>query len=250
MGKAIVFIILLTWMIFWNILVGLILLCGILIVCALCRLIFSRRQYIQKYINPAELRKGDLILIGSNCIWDSWYIKLSNILTNGIDSKYWTHVALYCGDGELVEALPEGIRLYKFKDYLDANALVLVLRHKYVQYNETLEKVVQFGLDVEKEDYSYGWVGILFYVLASFIPVSCNFIFRNTLIDQWCNLDYAYFCSELISDAYKEGGYTITPYDSWRIKPSDLLYNPFFQEVECTPPEVDKKNNAPATSGE
>jgi len=203
----------------------------LLAVGAFLRLMVSRRKYEQKEIDTGRLRKGDVILTGSNKNISSFQIKISNILTNGIDSKYWTHAALHIGGGKLIEAEPKGIVYNSVGKYLKKGEVVKVYRNRYIGDEGIFDKVIDFCEEAKKEDYKYGWIGLIFYVLATFLPVSANFIFDNKLIDKWCNLDEAYFCSELIADAYKEAGHKITPFDSWRIKPSDFIKSPFFEEI-------------------
>ena len=64
------------------------------------------------------------------------------------------------------------------------------------------------------------------------MPISFNFLFTNSLIDKICHMDRAYFCSELIVDAFDEIGYPISPYDGWRVKPTDFISNPFLEPVK------------------
>lgn len=202
-----------------------------LIVFSLFRLFYSKNQYEQKTIDISKLKKGDIVLIGSNINQASVYIKISNILTNGINNKFWSHVAIHIGDGKLIEAQQTGIVYNTIHNYLEKNELVKVYRHKYINSDDILNKVVCFCEQQKQECAAYGWAGLGFYVLSTFIPVSCNWLFRNKHVDQWCNVDNAYFCSELVAEAYKEAGHPITPYDSWRIKPGDFEKNPFFKEV-------------------
>ena len=203
----------------------------LLVIGAFVRLMVSRGKYEQGEIDRDKLRKGDVILTGTNKNLDSFHIKISNILTNGIKNKYWVHAALHTGDGKLIEACPEGIVANSIDDYLEKGQLVKVYRNRYAHDGETLDRIIDFCEKAKEDDYSYGWVGLFFYVVASFLPVSANFIFDNKFVDKLCNLDKAYFCSELIADAYKETGHKITPFDSWRVKPSDFAKNPFFEEI-------------------
>lgn len=204
----------------------------LLVVCAFIRLFFSRNKYVQKEIDVNKLRKGDIILTGTNNNLSSFYIKISNILTNGIQDKFWTHAALHIEKGKLIEAQPEGIVYNSIQDYLSKKTLVKVYRNKYIDdSNVALNKMIDFCENAKKEGCKYGTVGLIFYVFSIALPVTMNFIFNNKTIDKLCNLDKAYFCSELVADAYGNPGYRISPYDGWRIKPSDFIKNPFFEEI-------------------
>ena len=55
------------------------------------------------------LKKGDIILTGRKGPGYLWCIQLSNVLTRKLKHRFWTHAAIYRGDGMLWEAQPEGI---------------------------------------------------------------------------------------------------------------------------------------------
>ena len=199
---------------------------------AFVRLMVSKNKYEQDELDLSRLQKGDVILTGTNKNISSFQIKISNILTNGMDSKFWTHAALHVGEGKIIEARPGGIRYYSVQEYLQKGVLIKAYRNKYIDNSlGEFAKLVEFCEKQKEKDSSYGKVGLLFYTLASFLPVSMNFIFNSDFVDKCCNLDNAYFCSELVADAYKETGHRISEHDSWRIKPSDFIRNPFFEEV-------------------
>ena len=189
-------------------------------------------KYEQKKIDVSLLRKGDVILTGTNKNLSSFYIKISNLLTIGMDSKFWTHAALHMGDGKLIEAQPKGICFNSIDAYLKNGALVKVYRHKYISDDRALDRLIDFCLEQKKKDCKYGVGGLLFYVLASFLPLNMAFIFDNDKVDKFCNLDNAYFCSELVAEAYEKAGHKIDSYDAWRIKPSYFMENPFFVEIK------------------
>ena len=76
----------------WNILkfllviaLNLTYLTSILFIGSFCYLLFSKNKYEQKKIDVTLLKKGDVILTGTNKNISSFYIKISNLLTNGMD---------------------------------------------------------------------------------------------------------------------------------------------------------------------
>lgn len=189
----------------------------------------SWKQYENSIKDISVLKKGDIILTGKQTILDSWYIQLSNVLTRKLKHRFWTHAAIYQGNGKVWEAQPEGIIEKDMKVYIDGGYLIRAFRHKNIQENEIFDRVIQFC--AEKKGYHYGIVGLIFYVFSTLIPVSFNWIFDNRYVDRLCNLDNAYFCSELIVDAYCSVGQPISPYDGWRVKPSDFISNPVLEAV-------------------
>lgn len=176
------------------------------------------------------LKKGDIILTGKLSLKDSWHIQLSNVLTRKLKHRFWAHAAIYRGNGLLWEAQPEGIIEKDIREYLKNGYMTRAFRHKYIRDELAIERILKFCEG--QKGYKYGWVGLGFYVFSSFMPVSFNFIFDNAFFDKWCHLDKAYFCSELIVDAFGEAGYPISPYDGWRVKPTDFIGNPLLESVK------------------
>ncbi len=176
------------------------------------------------------LKKGDIILTGKMNLADSWYIQLSNVLTRKLKHRFWTHAAIYRGNGMLWEAQPEGIIEKDINEYLKNGFMIRAFRHKYIQDDRIIDQLLKFC--EEQKGYKYGWFGLVFYAISTIMPISFNFIFDNSTIDKWCHLDKAYFCSELIVDAFDSVQQPISPYDGWRVKPSDFISNPLLEVVK------------------
>jgi len=188
------------------------------------------KRYEKPITDISVLKKGDIILTGKQNVTYSIPIQLSNVLTRKVKHRFWTHAAIYRGDGMLWEAQPKGIIERNIKDYLDGGFIVRAFRHKYIRDEEIINKVLDFCS--KQEGRPYGFFGLGFFVLSSFMPISFNFLFNNWIVDKLCHMDNAYFCSELIVDAFKDTGYPISPYDGWRVKPSDFISNPLLEEVK------------------
>ncbi len=190
-----------------------------------------KKHYKQPITNISVLKKGDIILTGKQSVSYSFPIQISNVLTRKIKHRFWTHAAIYRGEGKLWEAQMEGIIERDINDYIKARFLIRAFRHKYITDEYTLDKVVQFCAD--QKGCKYGKLGLFIYIFSTFIPFSFNFLFDNWVVNKLCHLDNAYFCSELIVDAFKEANYPISPYDGWRVKPTDFISNPFLQPVKA-----------------
>lgn len=204
----------------------------LLIVIGLIRLFgFGWRAKPEGVISDISiLKKGDIILTGKTSLADSWYIQLSNALTRKLKHRFWTHAAIYRGNGLLWEAQPEGIIEKDVNEYMKNGYIIRAFRHKYIQNSPVIDQVLKFCED--QKGYKYGWFGLIFYVISTFMPISFNFVFDNIFFDKVCHLDKAYFCSELIVDAFGEMGHPISPYDGWRVKPSDFISNPLLEVVK------------------
>ena len=191
----------------------------------------SRKKYNQSITAISSLKKGDIILTGKQSVLYSFPIQISNVLTRKIKHRFWTHAAIYQGEGKLWEAqLNKGVVEGDINSYIEKGFLVRAFRHKYITDENMLDKVVRFCAD--RKECKYGKVGLGFYILSTFTPISFNYALDNSLVNKLCHLDNAYFCSELIVDAFDDIGYPISPYDGWRVKPTDFISNPFLESVK------------------
>ena len=207
------------WILFLSVIVGLIRLFVV--------------GYKERYPNPltdiSVLKNGDIILTGKQSVTYSWYIQLSNVMTRKIKHRFWTHAAMYRGNGLLWEAQPQGIIERPIQDYMKDGYIVRAFRHKYLIDEKVIDNAVQFCAD--QKGCKYGTRALIFYVFSTFTPSSFNYLFENPFINKICNLDKAYFCSELVADAFETAGYPVSPYDGWRVKPSDFISNPLLEPV-------------------
>lgn len=197
----------------------------------ICLFIYGKKVSCEYSLSgDSLLKKGDVVLIGKQNIYHSWQIQMSNVLTGPLEERFWTHAAVYAGSGKIWEARPEGVYERELQDYFEGGYCVCALRHRYLKDEASFDRLIAFFKD--NENARYGWAGTLFYSLSTFIPVGMDFIFKNKKIDEFCHLDRAYFCSEIIVDAFQSINAEISPYDGWRVKPADFLRNPFFKQVK------------------
>ncbi len=182
--------------------------------------------------DPSILKKGDIVLVGHQNVCDAWYIQISNVLTRRMHHRFWTHAALYRGGNLLWEAQPEGIIEKNINVYIQDGSLVRAFRHKHVPDEKIFDQAIEFCKQAHDKGYKYGIRGLIFFALSTISPIGFNFIFDSKRIDKLCNLENAYFCSELVVDAFNEAGYPVTPFDGWRVKPSDFISNPILEPVE------------------
>ena len=188
------------------------------------------QSYPAPITDVSVLKKGDILLTGKPSVKEAWYIQLSNVLTRKLKHRFWTHAALYQGNGKVWEAQREGVIEKELGEYLKNGFLVRAFRHKYIEDEKVLDRVIAFCAD--KKGCGYGMKGLIFYVFSTLVPGSFNWIFDSSLIDRWLGLDDAYFCSELVVDAFADAGFPVSPYDGWRVKPTDFISNPLLACVE------------------
>lgn len=192
--------------------------------------IAPRQTYPETLRDASLLKKGDILLTGKQDIGYSWYIQISNLLTRKPKHRFWTHAAIYQGNGKVWEAQPAGVIERELSDYFRGGFLIRAFRHKYISDEKVFDQILQFC--AEKKGYSYGMKAVVFYTFSTFMPISFNWLFDNPALDAWLKLDKAYFCSELVVDAFCASQYPVSPYDGWRVKPTDFISNPLLAPVE------------------
>ncbi len=173
------------------------------------------------------LRKGDVVLVGKPSIWHDWYIQMPNVLTRRSKHRFWVHAAIYDGEGRVWEATREGVAPRPIEEYRDH--LMRVFRHRYLRDPAAFDELIRFC--EQQRDFGYGFDALVFFAISVVVPVSFNWLFDNPWIDRRLRLDRAYFCSELVVDAYASIGHPLSPYDGWRVKPSDFVGNPVLEPV-------------------
>ena len=214
----------------WLILQSLLTLVLLLFLLGLVRLLLGLQvNYPSPIQDPAVLRRGDILLTGKQSVFNSWYIQFANVLTRKVQHRFWTHAAIYTGEGKVWEAQPAGIAYRDLSDYIKAGYYVRAFRHRYISDGEAFNKVIQFC--ASKKGVGYDLKGAIFYGASILIPVGFNFIFDNPAIDKLFHVENTYFCSELVVDAFLDAGYPISPFDGWRVKPTDFISNPVLSEV-------------------
>jgi uncharacterized protein YycO len=174
--------------------------------------------------DTSELKKGDILLVGKDRLFHSWYIQLANVLTKRLRYRFWTHAGLYAGEGKMWEATPQHIAEKVVQEYLDSGHVVLALRHKYVTDEATMDQVIAFFKAQQHQTYDFR--GTIFYALSLFLPMGLSFLLSSSLSDKLFHVEDAYFCSEIIHDAFKDAGRPLTTLDAWRTKPADFATNP------------------------
>ncbi|MHA1329936.1 MAG: YiiX/YebB-like N1pC/P60 family cysteine hydrolase [Candidatus Hodarchaeales archaeon] len=144
------------------------------------------------------LRKGDLICVEGNT--------LISKLIRFFDRAKYTHVAIYIGDGLVIESDWGGVQtnplLEKYQK-LSWDAFRPKCLYK------TKDKAIDFALEQEGKGYDYhGLIGALL-----------KGLFLTNMLDH----KNRFWCSELVADAYIEAGYPLTKdLNSWDVSPQDL----------------------------
>lgn len=186
-------------------------------------------------IDLESLQIGDVILTGKESWSNSIPIQTSNLLSNGEKYRYWTHAAIYAGNGKVIEAQSDGrgvtetdLTEYFFK----GGYKLMVLRHQFLFPHE-LEEVVRYCQEKQELKCAYDMWGVSFYALASLIPPMLSGWLEGDFAEKFFNVHDSYFCSELVAEAFLAQGWDLFHRKSWRVKPLDFVFNPMFKEVDC-----------------
>ena len=129
----------------------------------------------------AALLPGDVVLTSHN-VFDrnALCIKLANFFNRGLSFKDWTHAALYIGNGQVVEACPDGVKITDLqKTYINNDYELIVLRHKNASAAQ-LKVAVDF-CKLETGD-KYDWLGLTYFLLYNFIPLQFHFLLEDDFI--------------------------------------------------------------------
>ena len=191
----------------------------------------EKRPVFESSLDLDKLQIGDVILTGK----DSWAysvpIQTTNLLSNGESHRYWTHAAIYSGDGKVIEAQADGRGVTEtvLADFFFKKAYKLMaIRPKYLSTVER-DKVVEYCRDKQTSDCAYDTWGAGFYAIASLVPPMLSGWLESEFAEKFFNVGNAYFCSELIAEAFQENGHDIFNRKPWRVKPLDFAFNPMFQ---------------------
>lgn len=182
-----------------------------------------------------KLRIGDVILTGKESWAHSIPIQASNLLSNGEKYRYWSHAAIYAGEGKVIEAQSDGrgvtetvLAEYFFRQ----GHQLMVLRHQFLLPHE-LEAVVEYCRDKQEAKCTYDHWGVSFYALASLIPPMLSGWLEQDFAEKFFNVKDSYFCSELVAEAFLVNGHDLFHRKAWRVKPLDFAFNPMFRQVDC-----------------
>jgi len=122
-------------------------------------------------------------------------------------------------------------QLFYEKSYFEEGYFLMVLRHKQITDPKKLQEVVEFCR--KKSGLGYDTWGVSFYSLCALVPPMLSGWLEDTMAEKIFNVGDAYFCSELVADAFMSVGEKSFDRSPWRVKPLDFRTNPLFREVDC-----------------
>jgi len=140
-----------------------------------------------------NIQIGDILLSRSQGL-------LGELLALIGSNDFWTHTAIYVGDGKIVEAIGTGVKLTSITDWDYPNKTCVEVRRVKEVDTTKISKVIGFISSQIGKPYSY------YYLDKSYSP--------NTI---------SWYCSELVWAAYMQVGINIeyTP-DEWVVSPQEI----------------------------
>lgn len=151
-----------------------------------------------------NLKVGDLIFEKERSILGS-LIRLA--------TKSWAnHVALYIGDGQVIEANPGGTKIKSVNKYL----YPILRKVRFFRINVSDDKILNM-VEIAKtmNGYKYDYIQI----------ISLFFLLKTGLKEELNGLEFKNFtiCSELIDLSAKKAGIVLTSISSANVTPDDIM---------------------------
>ncbi|MCW7541939.1 distant relative of cell wall-associated hydrolase [Aquabacterium sp. A7-Y] len=192
------------------------------------RIVFENRSLSPdnggRRIDASALQAGDILLTAKGGL-TSVGIRLATLAPV-------SHAALYLGEGRVVEAVGEGVRMRELQGFLDEEATAVAFRHPGTTA-QTVAGLREFAQ--LKAGSRYGYVGVLLHAPFSIERRVCELPLVPGLVRDFCmrgvafvqlgsGSDDRFFCSQLVIEAYRHAGLPLTSANSRWISPADLLH--------------------------
>lgn len=175
-------------------------------------------------IDARALAPGDILLSAANGV-TSVGIRL---LTLSVVS----HASLYVGEGQVAEAVGDGIRRRRVPELLEEEATVVAFRHPGVR-GEHVGHMQAFVAETVGQKYNY--VGVLLHAPFSIERRLCELPLTPSVVRDFClqgvgaiqlglGRSDRFFCSQFVLEAYRRAGLPLTTADPRLLSPADLLH--------------------------
>lgn len=178
----------------------------------------------EAFIAPGELQPGD-ILLTSMPGFRSVAIRLMTFAPV-------SHVAVYIGEGQVVEAVGSGVRVRGIEELLQEESVVLALRYPDLSAQQA-RGIKAYAL--EQSGAGFNFLGVTLHVPLTIgrrlcelplVPASLRdaCIRSMGLINQMATSEGRLFCSQLVLQAYRHAEVPMTDADPRLISPADILH--------------------------
>lgn len=176
------------------------------------------------FVTPEALQPGDILLTSMSSL-RSAAIRLMTFAPV-------SHVAVYIGERQVVEAVGSGVRIRGIDELLEEEEVVLALRYPDLSA-EQVRRIKDYAL--RKSGTGFSYLGVMLHVPVSIIRRLCELpliplaprdacIRSMGVINQVAASESRLFCSQLVLQAYRHAGVRMTDADPRLISPADILH--------------------------
>jgi uncharacterized protein (DUF433 family) len=176
------------------------------------------------FVAPEALQPGDILLTS-----------MSNLRSAAIRLMTFapvSHVAVYIGDGQVVEAVGSGVRVRGIDELLEEETVVLVLRYPDLSA-EQARNIKDYAL--KKSGTGFSYLGVTLHVPLSISRRLCELPLVPSAVRDACirsmgvishvaASESRLFCSQLVLQAYRHAEVPMTYADPRLISPADILH--------------------------
>ncbi|MFI8417518.1 YaeF family permuted papain-like enzyme [Serratia sp. NPDC078593] len=177
-------------------------------------------------IDPSALQAGDLLFSST--------IGLSSLGIRLFSASSVSHVAIYVGQGQVAEAVGNGVQIVSLEHALAHSDKLFALRMPGLT-REQAAQIVAFAKQKTGSRYNYrGIIQMMPFMmtkqLCSLNPFSQDFRqqcvqgLATSQLSTPTGGESSYFCSQFVLAAYQQVGYPLTQAESGWISPGDLLH--------------------------
>jgi len=186
---------------------------------------YARPAGEQAFIGPEALEPGDIVLTSMPGLAGAG-IELLTIAPV-------SHVAIYVGEGRVVEAVRSGVGERSIAQVLDEESVALVLRYPGLAPAQA-RRIAQYAR--AKQGAGFSFVGVTLQIPYSvgrklvcelpFVPgaVRDPCLRGLGLLSQLAAREQRLFCSQLVLQAYRHAGVALTEADPRMVSPADILH--------------------------
>lgn len=178
-------------------------------------------------ISEASLQKADIIASTTSA-------GVSVAIRTGSVSSV-SHARLYVGNGEVIEAVGEGVVRAKLSTVLSSDTLAIAYRRKDMN-DGIADIVIRFAERQIGKSYDYAGVagagsttpgGIIVGILFPIVGLGMSGAGASNMISP----DSKFFCSELVTRAFEEANAPIIGRPATISRPGDILASHFLQQL-------------------
>ena len=175
-------------------------------------------------VDAQALKPGDILLSSAN--------GMTSVGIRMLTLSPVSHASLYVGEGQVAEAVGEGIRRRGIADLLAEESTVVAFRHPGLR----AEHVARMDAFVQETvGTRYNFVGVMLQAPFSIERRLCELPLTPSLARDFCvqgmgavqlglGRSDRFFCSQFVLEAYRRAGLPLTEADPRFLSPADLLH--------------------------